>query len=105
MVKRKYSKKPQEQLDIAKKRILKLFLQAEQVFPEDPLLANRYVEIARKISMKLKMRIPSELKKRFCKNCYCYLVPSVNCRVRLQDKKLVYFCKNCKHFMRFPYKK
>ncbi|MBN2111822.1 ribonuclease P [Candidatus Woesearchaeota archaeon] len=102
--KRAYKSKPKEQVDTANKRIAELFSQAEQVFDEDPKLADRYVEIARKISMKIKVRIPSSLKKRFCKHCYCYLVPGKNCRVRTHEGKVVYYCMQCKKYMRFPYK-
>jgi len=104
-MKRKYQRKPAEHTAIAKERIAELFEQAGRAFKEDKKLANRYVELARKISMKYKARIPSELKKRFCKNCHSYLVPSVNCRVRVSKGKLIYYCLECKHFMRLQYKK
>jgi len=104
-MKQKYRKKSQEQTNIAKERIEKLFEQAKEMFKEDPLLSNRYVELARKIAMKHKVRFPRELKRRFCKHCYVYLVPSVNCRVRTREGKVVYSCFNCKKYMRFPYLK
>ncbi len=101
--KRPYSKKPQKQVEIAKERIAELFRQAALSFDEDHLLSDRYVEIARKISMKIKVRIPSELKRRFCKHCHSYLVPGRNCRVRTHEGKVVYTCGVCRKFMRFPY--
>lgn len=104
-MKRKYKKKPAKQRQIALERIKILFEQAKKIFKKDPSLSNRYVSLARKIAMKYKVRIPSNLKKQFCKHCYYYLVPSVNCRVRLQKRKVVYYCLNCKKYMRFPYKK
>jgi len=104
-MKRRYKKKPSKQIKIAKERINILFEQARKMFKKDPKLADRYVSLARKISMKLKIRIPSKLKKQFCKHCYSYLMPSVNVRIRTKDGKLVYYCLNCKKYMRFPYKK
>jgi len=104
-MKRKYKSKPVEQRKIALERINILFNQAKKVFKKDPSLSNRYVSLARKIAMRYKVRIPSNLKKQFCKHCYHYLVPSVNCRVRLQKGKVVYYCMNCKKYMRFPYRK
>lgn len=89
---------------IALERINKLFEEAAKVFKNDKKLANRYVKIARKIGMKTKIRIPSKFKKRFCKHCLSYLVPGVNCRVRTKNGKLVYYCLECKRFMRYPYK-
>ena len=74
------------------------------MFHSDEKLADRYVQLARKISMKFKVRIPSNLKKQFCKHCVSYLVPHVNCRIRLHKKRVIYYCLKCKKFMRFPYK-
>ncbi len=102
--KRAYSRKPASQVNTAKERIQELFKQADEVFDEDPKLADRYVELARKISMKIKVRIPSNLKRKFCKHCYCFLKPGKNCRVRTHEGKVVYYCQKCKKFMRFPYK-
>ncbi|MBN2422655.1 ribonuclease P [Candidatus Woesearchaeota archaeon] len=104
-MKQKHSKKPQEQRRIAKERINILFEQAKLRFKEDSSLSDRYVEIARKIAMKYKVRIPRELKRRFCKHCHKYLVPGANSSVRLTQKKVVYYCLNCKKYMRFPYNK
>ncbi len=102
--KKPYKSKPAKQVKIAKERIKELFNQSELAFDEDPKLSNRYVELARKISMRLKIRIPKELKRRFCKHCYCYLVPGKNCRVRTHEGKVVYYCQKCRKYMRFPYK-
>lgn len=90
---------------IAKERINLLFKKAGEIFKEDHSLSNRYVEIARKIAMKAQISIPSNFKKKFCKKCFVYLVPGENCRVRIKNKKLVYYCLTCKNYMRFPYKK
>jgi len=103
-MKRKHSKKPFEQRKIALGRIETLFKQANLVFKENPGLANRYVTLARKISMRYKVKLPSGLKRKVCKHCYKYLFPSVNCRVRSKDGKMVYYCLNCRKYMRIPYK-
>jgi ribonuclease P protein subunit RPR2 len=105
MALRKHRQKPMKERKIALDRIETLFSEAEKAFKAKPELSNRYVELARKIAMKSKVRIRSELKKRFCKHCYSYIKPGVNCRVRLGDKHLVYFCHGCKKMMRFPYKR
>ncbi len=101
-MKQKHRKKPALFRQIAKERIEELFKQAELKFKEESTLSDRYVELARKIGMKYKVRMPRELKRRFCKHCYKYLVPGVNCRVRNTNSKIVYSCFNCKKFMRFP---
>ncbi|MEM2121494.1 MAG: ribonuclease P protein component 4 [Candidatus Woesearchaeota archaeon] len=95
--------KTKKQKEIVLSRINRLFEEAENIFKEDKNLAKRYVYIARRLSMKYKVKIPRELKRRFCKNCYSYLKPGINCRVRLGDKRVIYYCLECKHYMRFPY--
>ncbi|MCX8147389.1 MAG: ribonuclease P [Candidatus Woesearchaeota archaeon] len=101
----KHKKKPAEHIRIANERIEELFKQADAVFNKDPSLANRYVYLARKISMKYKVKIPSTLKRKFCKHCYSYLRPGKNCRARIAKHRVVYYCLNCKRFMRFVIKK
>lgn len=104
MQNRRYAK-PTKEREIANTRVENLFSMAEEAFSISPSRSNRYVELARKIAMKFKLRIKPALKRRFCKHCYFYLVPSKNCRVRVSDGKVVYLCLNCKKFMRFPYSK
>ena len=98
------TKEKEKQRKIALERIKVLFKEADKVFKEDNKLANKYVKIARKLAMKVNLRWPRELKRRFCKHCYCFLKPGINCRVRNKDKKMVYYCLNCKKYMRFPIK-
>ena len=96
---RKKDKKTQK--IIAKKRIEKLFNLAEKNALSGRIdLSNRYVQIARKISMKYLVPIPSEFKRSFCKHCYFYLLPDVNCRIRLHRNKLIIYCKNCEKYTR-----
>jgi ribonuclease P protein subunit RPR2 len=102
---RNYKEKSSGQKKIALERIEILFKEANKVFKKDKKLADRYVELARKIAMKYKARIPSKFQKQFCKHCYKFLMPNVNCRVRLKEGKVVYYCLECKKYMRFPYTK
>lgn len=85
----------------ALEKIKILFLEAELQFKKNPSLSNRYVDLARKIAMRFKIRMPRELKRKFCKHCYSYLIPDKNCRVRIHKSRVIYFCFNCKKFMRF----
>lgn len=87
----------------AKKKIDELFTYAESAFSSDKELANRYVKIARKIAMKVNLRTPSRLKRKFCKHCYSFLMPGVNCRVRTRENKVIYYCLECKKYMRLPF--
>jgi ribonuclease P protein subunit RPR2 len=97
--------KPEWQRRIARERIEILFKLAEQEFPEHKDRSNRYVELARKIGMKYKVRIPRELKRKFCRKCYAYIKPGVNCKVTIdsQKKYVEYKCEECGHVKRYIY--
>ncbi len=103
MAKRISKKKSKKNREIVKERIEKLFKQAKKVFRKDKKLANRYVKLARELAMKYRIKIPRKLKRKFCKHCYSYLIPGENCRVRTRGSKVVYYCMECKKYMRFPY--
>ena len=91
------------QKSIAKNRIQHLFRLAEEHALYDRLeLSDRYVFLARKISMRYLVPIPAEFKRRVCKHCYCYLMPGINCRVRIHRSKIVTYCYNCKKYTRMP---
>ena len=92
----------QKQKEIAKERVGILFEKAAKVFSKNKSLANRYVTLARKIAMKVRLRVPREYKRRFCKHCYKYLQPGVNSRVRTQGGKVIISCLECKKFNRIP---
>ena len=91
--------------DIANERIEILFEEAEAAFKEHPERSNRYVELARKIGMKAKVKIPKQFKRKFCKHCNAYLKPGVNCKVRNAKGRMIYECLKCRKFMRFVIKK
>ncbi len=77
---------------------------AKEVFGEKPDLADKYAKKARRTALKYKIKLPLELKRRICKNCHCFLVPGKNLRVRTHKGHIVYYCLNCKGFMRVGYK-
>src|SRR3989338_1776944 len=100
----KHHKKPANQVEIAKKRIKFLFNEAKDVFKKDQKLSDKHVKLARRISMKYKIKLPSSLKKKFCKNCHSFLAPGINSRVRIPKHRVIYYCYSCKHYMRHPLK-
>ena len=103
-MKRKYIDKPKKQKKAALEKINELFNQAKIMFDENSKLSDRYVQRARRTAMKYKLKIPAELKRRICKRCHKYLVPGRNLRVRAHKGHMVYYCLNCKSFMRIGYK-
>ena len=50
-------------------------------------LARRYVKLAREISSHYQISIPKRLKNRVCRGCGNFLIPGINCRVRLASSK------------------
>ncbi|MDH7516750.1 MAG: hypothetical protein QHH19_00105 [Candidatus Thermoplasmatota archaeon] len=98
---RRIIKDKKTQKTIARSRINHLFILAEKYALSGRLnLANRYVDLARKISMRYLVPIPKEFKRCFCKHCYQYMLPNVTCRVRIHRGKLITFCNHCKKYTR-----
>ena len=82
--------------EIALERIHTLFKEAKK----RPAYANRYVEIARNISMKVNLPMPKEYKRKYCKHCYTYFDKD-SLRVRTGKGFVSYTCLRCKKQMRF----
>jgi ribonuclease P protein subunit RPR2 len=88
---------------IALRRIHYLFFLAEKYGLQGKLhLSDRYVMLARKISMKYLVPIPAEYTRRFCKYCYHYLLPPLTCRIRIHRGMIITYCCKCKKCSRFP---
>ena len=86
---------------IARERIVVLFEQARLAFAEFPDLSNRYVELARKIAMRQRIRIPRELRRQYCHHCNTYLVPGSTMRVRVHRGNVVVTCHSCNKHTRY----
>jgi ribonuclease P protein subunit RPR2 len=86
---------------IARERIGVLFGQAREAFPEHPERSNRYVELARKIAMRQRVRIDRELRRQYCHHCYAFLVPGSNMRVRVHRGNVVITCQSCNKKTRY----
>ena len=90
-----------------KKEISKIALERiEQLFKEARInskMADRYVELARKIGMKFNVPIPRELKRKFCRHCNSYFQKS-NYRIRTRNKMIVYTCFKCRKYTKFKIK-
>lgn len=94
----KVSMKMDSRKQIALERIRILFQLAKEVVRKDPGLAQRYVEVARRIAMATKVRLPKEYRRLVCKHCKSFILPGVSCRVRTQTKRephLVITCFTC----------
>jgi len=91
--------------DLAVQRIERLFELAEaEAREEREQRSQRYIELARAIGMRYRVRIPKHLKMRLCKRCYALLIPGRNARVRLRGEYMTTTCLRCEQQMRRPYK-
>lgn len=99
----KHREEKKDQKNIGRRRIHYLFSLAENYALKGKLnLSDRYVGLARKISMKYLVPIPVWYTRRFCKHCYCYLLPPMNCRVRIHRGLIITYCYKCKKYSRIP---
>jgi ribonuclease P protein subunit RPR2 len=83
---------------IAKQRIRILLDQAQKVYRANPELSTQYVASARRIAMAARIRLPAEFRRQTCKKCNSLFVHSLNCRVRVKQKRephVVITCLNC----------
>jgi ribonuclease P protein subunit RPR2 len=87
--------------NVAKERISILFGQARQAFHEHPDRSNRYVELARRIAMRQRVRIDREFRRQYCHHCYAFLVPGQNMRVRVHRGNVVVTCHACTRKTRY----
>jgi len=90
---------------IASERMKILLKMARENVKDNPDLAQRYTNLARELGMRFKIRIPQEYRRLICRHCKSFILPGVNCRVRLQRRRephIVITCLNCGGHMRLP---
>lgn len=92
---------------IALERIKTLFDLAERYYLSNKELSKRYLQIAKRISMKSNTPIPKKLKRKYCRKCYNFLIPGKSAKVRIDSKKKVveYTCLECGRIYRYGYSK
>jgi len=86
---------------LARERIEVLFDRAREFFPDNPAASDRCVDLARRIAMRQRVRIPREIRRRFCRRCSAYLVPGVTLRVRVRHGTVVTTCLRCSSRRRY----
>jgi ribonuclease P protein subunit RPR2 len=93
---------------VALERICILFGRAREVFDYEPVLAQRYVDLARRVGMRYKVRIPPEFRVMVCRHCKGFILPGMNCTVRIRQERephVVVTCLRCGGRMRMPLKR
>tara|TARA_B100001750_G_C15291832_1_gene487726 strand:- start:431 stop:742 length:312 start_codon:yes stop_codon:yes gene_type:complete len=90
--------------EIATKRMKILYNNAVLSARNNPELAQRQALIAKKISMKFKIKMPFELHSSFCKKCKKFIVPNISSRVRVGQNNVKSICITC-NFCSHTYRK
>ena len=87
---------------IAIRRIEILFNNALSNAKNNPGLAEKQAEVAKKISMKFKIKMPFEVSSSFCKKCKKFIPPGVRSKIRLgsKPKSIRITCSYCNHTYR-----
>jgi len=82
-------------LETAMERVRILFRLADEAFPEDPARAQRYVDLARRIAMRTRLRLPRDLRRRVCRRCNALLVPGATSRTRVRQRREPHVATTC----------
>ena len=93
---------------IANHRVRILFVKAMEVINEDPNLALRYTQIARRVAMGTKTRFPQEFRIKICRHCKQFIFPGVNSRIRINQHRETHVtitCFNCLKYTRIKVSK
>jgi len=90
---------------VARERIVRLLKLADEMYLRDAELAEAYGELARRIAMRTRVKIPREWRWRYCRKCKRLLFPGVTATVRIDSKSqcLEIRCGRCGHVNRRPY--
>lgn len=86
----------------ALEQVKELFQKADNSFNKDSKLSDKYIKLARKAAMRVNLKLPRSLKRKFCKHCYHYLKPGINSRTRISKSRITIYCKDCKRYTRIP---
>jgi len=88
---------------IASERIEILFaLAGKAARDKDIPTSERYVSLARAISMRYNIHLEPRYRRQFCKKCGSYHIPGKNLRVRLHSGRTVRTCLKCGETVRRP---
>jgi len=91
---------------IALERMYRLMDLALDEWKTHPKRSTDYLKLMKRIGMRNKVKIPTELKKLHCKKCFSLLLESKDKEIRIKEKILLIKCKNCGTIKKvFPKKK
>jgi len=86
--------------NIAKERVRILIANALKEAHVDENIASKQAYVARKIAMRLRIRLDYEIRQLFCKKCKKFIIPGRDSRIRIgrtNTKSIRITCENCGH--------
>jgi ribonuclease P protein subunit RPR2 len=91
---------------VARERIADLFALAErEAHDANVPLADRYVQLARRIGMRYNVRLLPEYAELYCRGCSSFWVEGTSVRTRLRGGLRVRTCLRCGRERRVPYRR
>ena len=76
--------------DNKKQRVRKIAIERIEILvasalreKQDPALASRQADLAKKIAMRHRVRMPYEIRQLYCRKCKSFIVPGRTARIRL----------------------
>ena len=84
-------------------RLLTLAVEAERESRAERSV--RYVALARRMATRYNVRLPPELRRRFCRKCGGVLLPGKTLRVRTNDGVVTRTCLRCGAVRRNPFRR
>jgi len=89
---------------IAQERIEILFGLAEkEALGGNIARANKYIEHARTIGMRYNITPSARHRRKYCRGCHTFLLPSITARVRTGGGRMICTCLKCGRVSRYPY--
>lgn len=82
---------------LAKERIEILWEQAQEVALEKPKLARSWVITAKHIARKARIKLPSRISRKICRNCGTIFLHERDFRVRIRNNRATHVTVTCKH--------
>ena len=88
---------------IATERMEILIENALSEMQNDENMSQSYARLARKIAMRVRVRMPYSMRQLFCRKCKQFIVPGFNSRIRIGRAKVKCIritCMKCNHVYR-----
>ncbi|OYT63961.1 hypothetical protein B6U74_06100 [Candidatus Bathyarchaeota archaeon ex4484_205] len=93
----------EERRKIAKERVKILLEKVVNNWPACSKKRRRYIELAREICLKYRLKQPILLRRLICKKCKKPILPGIDSRIRIGKRGTVIItCLNCGNIKRIP---